>query len=549
MKTIKGISSNALLEVAEIILTVIGSTYGPRGRTVALEKAIGPTMITKDGITAAKALRFDEPQHQGIYEVLRGAAVATSSATGDGTTTTMILAASLLKEAVKLVDSGWHRVDVAAAVRQLGVGVVRYLKDNSVEVDNPELLYSIASNAANGDIAAAYLTVDALKAAGAKGTVKLDVSRGVKSYVSSTKGFSVDCRPLVAGILKDKRAVELNGATILLCDYTLQTFGDVQEILEYVAEEDYPVVLMAEGLTGQALEAVSLNFHNGVPLYVISAPLFAYRMQEMLEDYRVLFGACKVYSKFRGCPLDKGLIGKGLIDGGHADKVLIEARKTTFEVPEEMQGVGGLFERERTLETALEKACMDLDREWIQDRISALSGSVVTIHVGGQTELEMKELRDRLEDSIMATRKAIESGVSVGCGLAFAKCAYELEAFRKVFDGATIRVYRGGVDNHPSKPIKEIRIPETSQVYNALLQALYAPMKKLLVGCTSHHSLIIERCLTEGLGYLPTTDEYVAYDELVYAGQADPTEVLVKATENAVSVVATLILVSATITN
>jgi chaperonin GroEL len=363
--------------------------------------------------------------------------------------------------------------------------------------------------------------VDALKEAGAKGTVKLDVSRGVKSYISSTKGFSVDCHPLVAGILKDKRAVELNGAKIFLCDYTLQTFEDVQEILEYTANEDYPVVLMAEGLTGQALEAVALNFHKGVPLYIISAPLFAYRMQEMLEDYRVLFGACKVYSKFRGCPLDKDLIGKGLIDGGYADKVLIEARKTTFEVPEEMRGVGELFERECTLGTALEKARMDLDREWIQDRISALSGSVVTIHVGGHTELEMKELRDRLEDSIMATRKAIESGVSVGCGLAFAKCAYELQT-QGESDGAFI--------------------------YNLLLQALNAPMKKLLAS-TSHPSLIIERCLTEGLGYLPTTDEYVAYDELVYAGQADPTEVLIKAIENAVSVVATLILVSATITN
>jgi chaperonin GroEL len=545
MKTIKGMSSDALLEVAEIILTVIGSTYGPRGRTVALEKAIGPTVITKDGITAAKALRFDEPQHQGIYEVLRGAAVATSSATGDGTTTTMILAASMLKEAVKLVDSGWHRVDVAAAVRQLGVDTTRYLKDNSVEVDNPELLYSIASNAANGDVAAAFLTVDALKAAGAKGTVKLDVSRGVKSYVSSTKGFSVDCRPLVAGILKDKRAVELKDVSIVLCDYTLQTFEEVQGLIEDVAKFGDTVVLMAEGLTGQALEAVALNFHNGVPLYVISAPLFAYRMQEMLDDYRVLFDADKVHSKFRGCPLHEGMIHYG-----YADNVLIEARKTTFEVPRDELGlVNRVVERERTLETALEKARMDLDREWIQDRISALSGSVVTIHVGGQTELEMKELRDRLEDSIMATRKAIESGVSVGCGLAFAKCAYELEAFRKVFDGATIRVYKGSIADHPSKPIKEIHTPEVSQVYNSLLKALYAPMKKLLVGCTSHPSLIIERCLTEGLGYLPTTDEYVAYDELVYAGQADPTEVLVKATENAVSVVATLILVSATTTN
>ena len=517
MKTIKGMSSNALLEVAEIILTVIGSTYGPRGRTVALEKAIGPTVITKDGITAAKALRFDELQHQGIYEVLRGAAVATSSDTGDGTTTTMILAASLLKEAVKLVDSGWHRVDVAAAVRQLGRDVVRYLKDNSVEVDNPELLYSIASNAANGDIAAAYLTVDALKAAGAKGTVKLDVSRGVKSYVSSTKGFSVDCRPLVAGILKDKRAVELKEVSVVLCDYTLQTFEEVRGLIEDVVKFGDTVVLMAEGLTGQALEAVALNFHNGVPLYVISAPLFAFRMQEMLDDYRVLFDADKVHSKFRGCPLHTSRI-----EMGFADKVLIEARKTTFEVPEEMRGFGELIERERTLEIALEKARMDLDREWIQDRLSTLSGSVVTIHVGGQTELEMKELRDRLEDSIMATRKAIESGVSVGCGLAFAKCANELQT-----QGESDSVI----------------------VYNTLLQALYAPMKKLLVGCTSHPSLIIERCLTEGLGYLPTTDEYVAYDELVYSGQADPTEVLVKATENAVSVVATLILVSTTITN
>lgn len=514
MKTIKGMSSDALLEVAEIILTVIGSTYGPRGRTVALEKAIGPTVITKDGITAAKALRFDEPQHQSIYEVLRGAAVATSSATGDGTTTTMILAASLLKEAVKLVDSGWHRVDVAAAVRQLGVDVVGYLKDNSVEVDNPELLYSIASNAANGDVAAAYLTVDALKAAGAKGTVKLDVSKGVKSYVSSTKGFSVTCHPLVAGILKDKRAVELKRAFVFLCDYTLQTFEEINPLLEYASNIGEPVVLVAEGLTGQALEAVALNFHNGVPLYVISAPLFAYRMQEMLEDYRVIFGVFQVQSKFRGCPFSKSVTA-----GGYADKVLIEARKTTFEVPEGVRDNKEFIERERTLETALEKARMDLDREWIQDRLSALSGSVVTIHVGGQTELEMKELRDRLEDSIMATRKAIESGVSVGCGLAFAKCAYELE----------------GISG--------------SSIYNSLLKALYAPMKKLLVGCTSHPSLIIERCLTEGLGYLPTTDEYVAYDELVYAGQADPTEVLVKAAENAVSVVATLILVSATITN
>jgi chaperonin GroEL len=413
-----------------------------------------------------------------------------------------------------------------------------------VEVDNPELLYSIASNAANGDIAAAYLTVDALKAAGAKGTVKLDVSRGVKSYVSSTKGFSVDCRPLVAGILKDKRAIELKTPEIVLCDYTLQTFEDVRGLLESMKGFDHPVVLMTEGLTGQALEAVSLNFHNGVPLYVISAPLFACRMQEMLEDYKVLFGVHHVHSKFRGVPLN----GENIY-GGFADKVLIEARKTTFEVPDYVQEAEVFIERERTLETALEKARMDLDREWIQDRISALSGSVVTIHVGGQTELEMKELRDRLEDSIMATRKAIESGVSVGCGLAFAKCAYELEAFRKVFDGATIRVYKGSIADHPSKPIKEIHTPEVSQVYNSLLKALYAPMKKLLVGCTSHPSLIIERCLTEGLGYLPTTDEYVAYDELVYAGQADPTEVLVKATENAVSVVATLILVSATTTN
>lgn len=510
-RTIKGMSSDALLEVAEITLAVVGSTYGPRGRTVALERAIGPTVITKDGITAAKALRFDEPQHQGIYEVLRGAAVATSSATGDGTTTTMILAASMLKEAVKLVESGWHQVDVAAAVRQIGVDVVRYLKDNSVEVDNPELLYSIASNAANGDVAAAYLTVDALKAAGAKGTVKLDVSKGVKSYVSSTKGFSVTCRPLVAGILKDKRAVELKDVEIVLCDYTLQTFEEVRWILEFTAENECPVVLMAEGLTGQALEAVALNFNKGVPLYVISAPLFDYRMREMLDDYSVLTDARMVHSKFRGTPLHEESFHLGF-----ADKVLIEARKTTFEVPEGIRDTEEFIERESTLETALEKAHMDLDREWIQDRISALSGSVVTIHVGGQTELEMKELRDRLEDSIMATRKAIESGVSVGCGLAFAKCAYKLEG---------------------------------SSIYNNLIKALYAPMKKLLVGCTSHPSLIIERCLTEGLGYLPTTDEYVAYDELVYAGQADPTEVLVKATENAVSVVATLILVSATITN
>lgn len=544
MKTVKGMSSDALLEVAEITLAVVGSTYGPRGRTVAIEKAIGPTVITKDGITAAKALRFDEAQHQGIYEVLRGAAVATSSATGDGTTTTMILAASLLKEAVKLVESGWHRVDVAAAVRQLGVDTTRYLKNNSVEVDNPELLYSIASNAANGDVAAAYLTVDALKAAGAKGTVKLDVSRGVKSYVSATKGFSVACRPLVADILKDKRAVELKEVSVVLCDYTLTTFEEVQGLIIDAAKPLNPVVLMAEGLIGQALEAVALNFHNGVPLYAISAPLFAYRMQEMLDDYKVLFKVYQVHSKFRGNPLHEGLISYG-----YADKVLIEAKKTTFEVPESVQDTEEFIERERTLETALEKAYMDLDREWIQDRISALSGSVVTIHVGGQTELEMKELRDRLEDSIMATRKAIESGVSVGCGLAFAKCAYELEALRKIYDGGTLRIYKGSFDDPPSEPIMEFHTAETNQIYNSLLQALYEPMKKLLVGCTSHPSSIIERCLTDGLGYLPMTDEYVAYDELVYVGQADPTEVLVKATENAVSVVATLILVSATITN
>lgn len=411
MKTIHTVAARELISVAEIILTVVGATYGPRGRTVALQKPIGPVVITKDGITVAKGVRFDEPLHQAIYDVLLSSAKATSSATGDGTTTTFILAAALLREAVQLVHAGWHSRLVAEKLRKFGAEVVSHLKAQSEDVVDPNVLYQVALNAANRDAGAAYLTVEALKRAGAKGSVKLVDTHGTKSQVSSVPGFSVACKPIAGKVPK---ALEHVG--IFLCDYTLDSFADIQGVLEYTAEKQWPHVLMVEELTGQALEAVRLN--KEVPLYVLKAPLFDYRLREMLEDYRVMFNAPSVYSAFRGCPIDKSLLIPG-----YAEKVLIEAKKVTFEVPDGVRDTGHFHLRINQLENALACATMDLDREWIRDRMACMAGSVATIQLGGFTELEKKELRDRLEDSIMASRRAIESGVNKGCGLALAEGA------------------------------------------------------------------------------------------------------------------------------
>lgn len=477
-------------------------TYGPGGRNVIIQKAIGKDVITKDGVSVAKDIWFTGALNAGASTLINAAA-ATSKATGDGTTTTVILAQALLNEGVKMVEAGHDVVEIIRGIEATSELAQGYLRAMSRHPESEDEVLQVAVAAANGDAQAGKLVLEALKRAGAEGTVTLQDSKAVRSYVDVARGVTFAGGYVHHAFANESTEIELVNPYIILCDYSLEHFKQIEGTIRHFAGNSRPLLVIAPEFNGSALDGLVVNHTRGnIQVCAVRTPpaLCPWRTREILDDLAVLTGA-SVFS----VDTDQALPAVPVFlerFTGSAEKVTVRLKEAQLEGLDPRQG--DVESRVARLKGTLEKGGMDFNKEWIQERISSLAGSVVRINVGGYTEVETKELRDRIEDALLAARKALEGGISKGAGLSYIQCR-----------GYCLTYCATG-----------------SLGEKVFLEALKAPLRQIAINCGFEGEPVVQKCSETRQGFNSTTGG-TGSDTGIW----DATETLCSSIINAVSVV------------
>jgi len=496
---------------ANLLTKAVASTLGPCGRNVLMDRAQGVT-ITKDGVSVAKEVHLPDVFENLGVKVLRGAASNTAESVGDGTTTSTVLAREIYNQGIKLVTAGANPTTLKRGIDKALTEVLDILGDMATPVCTAEEVAQIAAIAANGDVPTGLLIAEAMKEAGAEGVINLGTSHTGKSHLEVFKGLCFDRGYISPYFSTDRENMicELRNARVLLCDFKISRFADLKDIMSDAAENKVPLLVIAEDVDGDAITGMVVNTVQGhVQTVAVKAPDFGERMLEQLRDISSVTGG-KVLSQDAG----EGVKDIGWSILGNVSKVVVTKTSVTLTQDEDVsKSVEG---RARSIRVALENATLDLDKEWLQKRLARLLGGVVSIQVGAQTEVELGELRDRVEDALSATRAAVEEGVVPGGGVALLRCMAEMADRENLDEG------------------------DESLGYLLIRNALSAPVKQIAANAGEEGAVIIEDLLHCDLDtvYNAQTSELVdAFDE----GIIDPVKVTKSAISNAASVAGMLL--------
>src|SRR5213082_1755260 len=490
-----GDAREKMLRGVDILANAVKVTLGPKGRNVVLDKSFGAPRITKDGVTVAKEIELEDKFENMGAQMVREVASKSADAAGDGTTTATVLAAAIVKEGAKSVAAGMNPMDLKRGIDLAVDAVVDDLKKRSKKVSSNEEIAQVGTISANGDSEIGKFLADAMKKVGNEGVITVEEAKSLETELDVVEGMQFD-RGYISPYFvtnAEKMIAELENPYILIHEKKLSGLQAMLPVLESVVQSGRPLLIVAEDVEGEALATLVVNkLRGGLKVAAVKAPGFGDRRKAMLEDIAILT-AGQLISEDLGIKLENVTLNML----GRAKKVIIEKEKTTI-----VDGAGKKKEIEARvgqIKAQVEETTSDYDREKLQERLAKLAGGVAVIRVGGATEVEVKEKKDRVEDAMHATRAAVEEGIVPGGGVALLRASEHLKGLR--------------TKNDDQKTGVEI-----------VRKALSYPARQIAVNAGEDGSVIVGKILEKeqyAHGFDSQTGEY---GNLVAKGIIDPTK-------------------------
>ena len=482
-------------------------TLGPKGRNVIISKKFGPPHITKDGVTVAKEIELENNFENTGAQLVKSVASKTGTDAGDGTTTATILAQAIIKEGLKNVTAGANPMDLKRGIDKAVKAVVQFIKDNAVLVgDDYDKIEQIATISANNDEEIGKFIADAMRKVSIDGVITIEESKSCDTYVEIVEGMQFDRGYLSAYFItdSDKSQCVMENPFILICDRKISNIKDFVQILQAVADSGRPLIIIAEDVTSDALTALVVNrLRNGLNVCAVKAPGFGNQRKETLEDLAALTGAT-VISESKGLRLDQADIDML----GSADKITVAQNNTTI-----IGGYGAKVDmdtRIAQLKNEIVSTTSNYDKERCQERLARLIGGVAILYVGANSEVEMKEKKDRIDDALCATRAAMEEGVVTGGGTTYIRSLITLSNLKG--DSA-----------------------DENTGISIIKSALVAPLRQIAENAGKEGAVIVNKVL-EGYNDFGYNARIDGYENLNSAGVIDPAKVTRVALENAASI-------------
>ncbi len=507
-----------MLRGVNTLANAVRVTLGPKGRNVVLEKSYGAPRTTKDGVTVAKEIELEDKFENLGAQLIREVASQTSDKAGDGTTTATVLAQAIVVEGLKSVAAGMNPMDLRRGIDKAVIAVSDAIKASSRKVTTNDEIAQVGAISANGDKEVGDMIAKAMQQVGNEGVITVEEAKTLESALEVVEGMQFDRGYLSPYFITnaERMEVELEEPLILLSEKKLSSLQALLPLLEAVVQSTRPLLIIAEDIEGESLATLVVNkLRGGLRVAAVKAPGFGDRRKAMLEDIAVLTGG-QLISEDLGIKLENvtlDMLGK-------AKRVTITKDDTTV-----VDGAGdktAIQSRIGQIKTQIEDTTSDYDKEKLQERLAKLAGGVAIIKVGGSTEVEVKERKDRVDDALNATRAAVEEGVVPGGGVALLKASRALDALK-------------GVNSDQDAGISIVR------------RALQAPIRQIAENAGVEGSIVVGKVLdnkSATFGFNAQTEEYV---DLVKAGVIDPTKVVRTALQNAASVAGLLITTEAAI--
>jgi chaperonin GroEL len=517
------VSSDArerMLRGIEILAEAVRVTLGPKGRNVVIDKSFGPPRITKDGVTVAKEIELSDKFENMGAQMVKEVASKTSTIAGDGTTTATVLAHAIVREGIKAVAAGMNPMDLRRGIDLAVEAVVADVQKRSKKVASNEEIAQVGTISANGDVEIGRMLAEAMKKVGNEGVITVEEAKSLETELDVVEGMQFDRGYLSPYFVTnaEKMIAELDDPYILLHEKKLSGLQPLLPVLEAVVQSGRPLLIVAEDIEGEALATLVVNkLRGGLKVAAVKAPGFGDRRKAMLEDIAALTGG-EVISEELGIKLENVTLEML----GRAKKVRIDKENTTI-----IDGAGkkaDITARVAQIRAQIEETTSDYDKEKLQERLAKLAGGVAVIRVGGGSEVEVKERKDRVDDAMHATKAAVEEGVVAGGGVAL---LYAIKALDKLT---------------PANPDQKVGI-------EIVRKALRSPARQIAENAGADGSIIVGRLMDKNdpnYGYDAQAGEY---KDMVAAGIIDPTKVVRVALQDAASVAGLLITTEAMVTD
>ncbi|KAB0632763.1 molecular chaperone GroEL [Burkholderia stagnalis] len=506
-----------LTEGVNILANAVKVTLGPKGRNVVLERSFGAPVVTKDGVSVAKEIELaDKLQNIGA-QLVKEVASRTSDAAGDGTTTATVLAQAIVREGQKYVAAGLNPLDLKRGIDKAVAAAVEELKKISKPTTTSKEIAQVATISANGEESIGQRIAEAIDRVGKEGVITVEDGKSLADELDVVEGLQFDRGYLSPYFInnQDKQIAEIENPYILLHDKKVSNIRELLPVLEQVAKSGRPLLIIAEDVEGEALATLVVNNIRGILKTVaVKAPGFGDRRKALLEDIAILTGG-QVIAEETGLTLEKAT----LAELGQAKRIEVGKENTTV-----IDGAGNaanIEARVKQIRVQIDEATSDYDREKLQERVAKLAGGVAVIKVGGATEIEVKEKKDRVDDALHATRAAVEEGIVPGGGVALIRVK---QAIREL-TGAN-------ADQHAGIKI--------------VLRALEEPLRQIVTNAGEEASVVVAK-VAEGSGNFGYNAQTGEYGDLVESGVLDPTKVTRTALQNAASVAGLLLTTDATV--
>jgi chaperonin GroEL len=506
-----------MLRGVDILANAVKVTLGPKGRNVVIDKSFGAPRITKDGVTVAKEIELEDKFENMGAQMVREVASKTNDIAGDGTTTATVLAQAIVREGAKNVAAGMNPMDLKRGIDMAVAAAIEDLKKRSKKIKSSEEVGQVGTISANGEKSIGDMIAKAMQKVGNEGVITVEEAKTAETELEVVEGMQFDRGYLSPYFITnaDKMVAELEDVYILLHEKKLSSLQAMLPILEAVVQTSKPLLIIAEDIEGEALATLVVNkLRGGLKIAAVKAPGFGDRRKAMLEDIATLTGG-QVISEDLGIKLENVTLDML----GRAKRCRIEKENTTI-----VDGAGkkaDIAGRIGQIKAQIEETTSDYDKEKLQERLAKMAGGVAVIKVGGSTEIEVKERKDRVDDALNATRAAVEEGVVAGGGVALLRAKKAVDALHS--------------DN-----------PDTQAGIKIVSKALEAPIRQIVENAGVEGSIVVGKLLekTGNYGFNAQTEEYV---DMVAAGIIDPTKVVRVALQDAASVASLLITTEAMI--
>ncbi len=509
-----------MLSGVEQIARAVKVTLGPCGRLVMLDKKYGAPTITKDGVSVAKEIELKDPYENMGAQLVKEVASKTNDVAGDGTTTATVLAYAIVREGLKAVSAGMTPIEIKRGIDKATALAVAEVKKNSRAVKGNDDITHVATISANNDPEIGKILADAIEKVGKDGVITVEESKNMDTTVKTVEGMQFDRGYISSYFVTDRERMECDysDAFVLIYDKKISTMKDILPLLEKIAQTGKPLVIICEDMDGEALATLVVNSIRGtLKCCAVKAPGFGDRRKEMLQDIAILTGG-KVITEDLGLKLES----TELADLGQAKHVKIDKDNTTI-----VDGAGdkkAIQDRIAEIKNQITKSTSDYDKEKLQERLAKLSGGVAVINIGAITETEMKEKKFRVEDTLAATRAALEEGIVSGGGIALIEAIKVLDESKSDLTG------------------------DEKVGFRIVKRALEEPIRQIADNAGLDGSVIADKAKNEkaGVGFNAATQEWV---NMMEAGIIDPAKVTRCALQNAASVAGMLLTTECAITD